>query len=162
MFKVKKQVKKMDCREIGILISIYHDGELKGKRLETLENHLSKCHHCAKEYEFLSVLSNDIKASPELEIPRNFTASIMDKVKARPLTRRRFALSNSVIYTTVFFFFLVFGLVLNTSWITNDTETGNETEYFPDLMAQSQEMTTVPVSDTLFEIFEDEGGGNEK
>ena len=161
MFNNIKLVKKMDCKEIKFLLSIYENGELKGTKLGILKNHLHKCENCKKEYEFLTILNNDLKTNPEIEVPINFTARVMEKVKAKKEKKLVSIFSTSAVYTTVFILFLVFGVFLNTDSVTNKNGNSKNTEYFSDFLAQSQEMNVMPVSDKIFEMFAN-GTSNEE
>jgi hypothetical protein len=52
-------------------LEAYHDGELRGKRLQQVENHLQGCKSCQMELGELIALSNLLQSSP---LPENLTS----------------------------------------------------------------------------------------
>lgn len=68
-------------------LGIYHDGELRGLRLRSVEAHLERCATCRAELERLSKLSALLEESPAAETitpPERFVAQVGLRLPRRP------------------------------------------------------------------------------
>src|SRR5512138_2581577 len=60
-------------------LEAYHDGELHGRRLQQVEDHLARCAECQREIEKLGVLSALLREDPapsNLTSPERFVAQV--------------------------------------------------------------------------------------
>lgn len=78
-------------------INAYHDGELTGRRLQQVEDHLLQCGTCKSELDQLQALSALLQASfaaaPPLTTPERFAGQVNLRLPRRaPLTPRQQAL----------------------------------------------------------------------
>jgi predicted anti-sigma-YlaC factor YlaD len=68
-------------------IAAYHDGELGGRRLRQVEDHLAECEACRAELEQLQCLSTLLRESPAakgLLSPERFAAQVGLRLPRRP------------------------------------------------------------------------------
>lgn len=64
---------------VQVWLEAYHDGELRGRRLRQVEDHLARCAECRSEMERLSVLSALLQENPvptTLTPPDRFVAQV--------------------------------------------------------------------------------------
>ncbi len=77
-------------------LGAYHDGELAGRRLRQVENHLEQCSFCQAELDRLQTLSSVLQesfATAPLTTPERFTQQVNLRLPRRPaLTPRQRAL----------------------------------------------------------------------
>ena len=72
---------------VAHLLGAYHDGELRGKRLNDVEEHLSKCEMCQSELAQLKALSDMLltnPAPPDLTSEEGFVAIVGLRMPRRP------------------------------------------------------------------------------
>ncbi|MGQ0540999.1 MAG: anti-sigma factor family protein [Blastocatellia bacterium] len=83
MNSVKPQISGCPVEDI----SAYIDGELSPDRELSLEMHVMKCPSCAAELNrqktFLRQLDSSLNAEPEIELPANFTRSIVVNAESK-------------------------------------------------------------------------------
>ena len=68
-------------------LAAYHDGELKGRRLRQVEDHLAQCATCRAELEKLQALTALLQESPaprDLTPPDRFAAQVRLRLPRRP------------------------------------------------------------------------------
>ena len=65
-------------RHVSEWLSAYHDGELRGSRLQEVESHLAECGFCQAELKSLESLSRllDEVPAPELSSPERFASQV--------------------------------------------------------------------------------------
>ena len=66
----------MNCRRINSLLSAYMDGELTGREMGDVRNHLDVCHSCQNEHEALRTTKRMV-ASLALKVPREELESLL-------------------------------------------------------------------------------------
>ena len=92
-------------------LNAYHDGELKGKRLHQLEEHLAECEVCQAELESLSSLSALLQEVPAAEFTSH--ERFVSEVNLRLPQRRAKAAQNKA--TEVGWWMIPIGLL--TAWV---------------------------------------------
>lgn len=72
-------------------LAAYHDGELHGKALQQVENHLQECAACRAELRALQSLSTALKSAPapDLTPPGLFAAQVALRLPRRTASRPR-------------------------------------------------------------------------
>jgi len=73
---------------VTIWLEAYHDGELKGRRLEQVEAHLAVCAACRAELEKLQALTAMLQTNPpasNLMPPERFVAQVGLRLARRPV-----------------------------------------------------------------------------
>lgn len=52
--------KTMSCRDVGLRLQTYLDGELDADRMERIKNHLDACVDCGLEADVFTSIKNDL------------------------------------------------------------------------------------------------------
>jgi len=55
-------VKKTNCREVGLRLQTYLDGELDDDRMEQIRQHLDDCVDCGLEFDTFSKIKRSLSA----------------------------------------------------------------------------------------------------
>jgi anti-sigma factor RsiW len=99
----------MKCSKAHKLISSYIDGELPGRDIKTLEDHMKVCHKCRTEFEENRELHNLFADDYGFKAPYGFHTRIMADIssgKTRGITRipvfARFAAAGVIILVIAF------------------------------------------------------------
>lgn len=81
-------LKNTNCREVGLRLQSYLDGELNDDRMEQIKAHLDACVDCGLEHDVFNAIKTDLS---KLEAPaesealarlREFSARIADEAKS--------------------------------------------------------------------------------
>lgn len=67
----------------------YLDGELNPSDTTTLEEHLKACSACRAELQSISKLFSRIESLPEIDIPRDISFTVMERIGTQPKASRR-------------------------------------------------------------------------
>lgn len=54
--------KTMNCRDVGLRLQTYLDGELDDERMERIRNHLDECVKCGLEADVFTSIKNDLSS----------------------------------------------------------------------------------------------------
>ena len=73
----------MNCNKIKIHLSAYADAELKGKLLDSVEEHIKKCPACAEILEDYRKINNIFKEHPAAETPSHFENSVLMRLRTK-------------------------------------------------------------------------------
>lgn len=63
------------------ILNEYLDGRIPPGQQEAIDNHLFACQNCARRYQSLRLLMNDLDALPELELSRDLTESVLRAIR---------------------------------------------------------------------------------
>jgi len=72
----------MQCKEINELVMKYFDGYISELEYEMILKHNEKCTDCALEFRVLKEAIGTLEELPELEVPEDFEARVMERVRA--------------------------------------------------------------------------------
>lgn len=72
-----------DCEDIRILLDAYHDGEAEPSERELVEHHIASCGECSRVLAEIAVISNSLRALPELSSKRDFSERFEEVLAAR-------------------------------------------------------------------------------
>jgi len=82
-------VKEMNCRDIGLLMSLALDQSLTQVEARGLEDHLKRCPTCQKEWETMQRISRLFIDAPLVGPPPGFADRVMQRLTQRQARRRR-------------------------------------------------------------------------
>ncbi len=71
----------LDCEKTKALLPLYIEHELS-EEMELIKKHLENCPECQKDYTFFTSMLESLSSLPEPELPGDFHANLMRKVKA--------------------------------------------------------------------------------
>lgn len=172
--------KTMVCDEVKALLSRYQDNEPDPAVRAQIDTHLQACETCQKELLQLKEVTTRVKQLPEVETGPYFTAQVMGKVmekekekKSRwvawfPLPSLSPSLSR-VIYTIVFIFFLLLGVLVNMDTISPGSDVsasgdiGQEQQQelqMVRVLVESQDLSLINVQDKTLAMLYNGNGGN--
>ncbi len=72
----------MKCSKAHKLISPYIDGELTGRDIKTLEDHMKVCHKCRKEFEEGKEIHNLFTSADKFKVPYGFHTRVMANISS--------------------------------------------------------------------------------
>jgi hypothetical protein len=73
---------KSECTNILNLIPLYIDNMLSDEENDIVCEHIKECASCRGEYEFLKSIMAGAESLPEIEVPKDFHETLMNKVRA--------------------------------------------------------------------------------
>ena len=74
---------KSECTNILNLIPLYIDNMLSDEENDIVCEHIKECASCRGEYEFLKSIMAGAESLPEIEVPKDFHETLMNKVRAK-------------------------------------------------------------------------------
>jgi anti-sigma factor RsiW len=70
----------MNCKGIDSLLSPYIDGELSGREMRSVREHLNVCATCSAELEVVRMLKSDLTSLPEPDCDEQFEERLVEAV----------------------------------------------------------------------------------
>ncbi|MCM8901699.1 DUF4349 domain-containing protein [Caldicoprobacter algeriensis] len=106
----------MDCRQCRENISAYIDGVLDGSLISEMQQHLSECPRCRKEYTAILKVREMCAGLKDVELPSGFCSYLIDRLKgeesAGMLRKIRWRVNRRVVAGVAAAVVLVFGMAL--------------------------------------------------
>ncbi len=81
----------MKCEDACIKMSLFFDNELSSEEKTHLMEHLEHCQNCKEEWIQLQNVMNLLSELPPLELPENYHAELMEKLKAEQVQASPFS-----------------------------------------------------------------------
>ena len=79
----------MRCMTVSKHLSAFMDKELPNKLNSQISGHLASCSACSAKLEALKDVESDLNTITEIEVSRNFSSNIMNKIKNSESSIRR-------------------------------------------------------------------------
>lgn len=95
----------MNCKGLSSLLSPYLDGELSGREMRLVREHLGRCDSCLRELEAIRAIKAAVCSMPEPDLPPGFEERLVATVMHRQATRvsfGRLAFFGSVAFASAF------------------------------------------------------------
>ncbi|MFO7154189.1 MAG: zf-HC2 domain-containing protein, partial [Caldicoprobacter oshimai] len=106
----------MDCRQCRENISAYVDGMLDGSLISEMQQHLSECPRCRKEYTAILKVREMCAGLEDVELPSGFCSCLIDRLKgeesAGMVRKIRWRVNRRVVAGMAAAVVLVFGAAL--------------------------------------------------
>jgi hypothetical protein len=106
----------MDCRQCRDNISAYVDGVLDGYLISEMQQHLSECPRCRKEYSAILKVKEMCAGLEDVELPSGFYGRLIDRLKrgenAGMIRRIKWRVDRRVVAGMAAAMVLVFGVAL--------------------------------------------------
>ncbi len=104
----------MKCNDVRELISLYIDNRVSESEKQEIENHLKDCQECEQELKLLeNVVHKSHQLNSEKELPKDFHAQLMARIKAEEQNTRKTSSYNPwySVVAAAFVVVLIFGII---------------------------------------------------